>query len=88
MKSPTFTQTLRVLGLGTLISFSINGYATNFNLSALTASGNKVDLGFCSGDTILSLQMSGQVSLITGWDTLALLAPGSSPLLCRLERRG
>jgi hypothetical protein len=45
--------------------------AANFTLPATTTGPGKIDLGFFSGGTLLSVTASGQISLISGWDVFA-----------------
>src|SRR5690349_6723755 len=59
----------RALAVAAMLSFASvdNSRALNFSVPGTTSGPGKIDLGFYSGGSTLSLQVSGQVSLISGW---------------------
>lgn len=54
-----------------LLFSSLSAFALGFSLPATTTGPGKINLGAFSGGTVLSVTASGQISLITGWDTFA-----------------
>lgn len=59
---------LIAIGLSVIVS---GAFATSFTLPATTTGALKIDLGLYSGGTVLTVTASGQISLISGWDTFA-----------------
>lgn len=72
MNATNLNNYIKILScIAGLLIAAVNSFALSFGVPATTTGPGKIDLGFFSGGTVLSVTASGQISLITGWDTFA-----------------